>query len=85
MAGSYRHVTNERAEFSGMDLIDHLGDAHEALEECVWMIRNLAGGDRHRIFEAQRAYVAAKDGCNNPEYAKKMTFTDFWKEETHQD
>lgn len=78
MAGSYRHVTDGKGAFRGMGLIDNLGDAHEALEECVWLIHHLAEGDLNRIFEAHRDYVAAPEGCDNPGYAKKMKPEDFW-------
>lgn len=32
MAGSYRHITNENNQYSGIDLIENLGDASQALE-----------------------------------------------------
>lgn len=38
MAGSYRHVTDADGSFRGIDLIDNLGDAYEALEEMHDMI-----------------------------------------------
>lgn len=52
MAGSYKHIVNDRNEFRGVELLDHLGDAYEALEECYDMIQYLTGGDRRRIHEA---------------------------------
>lgn len=54
MAGSYRHVVNDKGEFRGTDLIDNLGDAYEALEEMYDMIQHLTGGDRQKMFEAWR-------------------------------
>lgn len=68
MAGSYKHIVNSKNEFLGIDLIDNLGDAHEALEECYKMICILADGDLSKIFEAHKAYVAEF----NPEYAKTI-------------
>lgn len=76
MGGSYHHIVNSKNEFCGTELLDHLGDAHEALEECHAMIRILTGGDKNKIFEAHRAYVAE----TNPEYAKKMTYERYWEE-----
>lgn len=52
MAGSYRHITNDDGSFRGIDLIDDLGDAYEALEECYLMIQFLTGGDKAKIDEA---------------------------------
>ena len=52
MAGSYSDVTNSKGEFIGMDLIDNLGDAHEAFEECVDMIQHLTGGDDEKVWKA---------------------------------
>ena len=54
MAGSYRHITNSDGSFRGVELLDHLGDALEALEECYEMINYLTGGDRIKIYEAWR-------------------------------
>jgi hypothetical protein len=81
MAGSYKHTVNSKNGFIGVDLLDNLGDAWEALEECHWMIKHLTGNDLNKIFEVHRAYVAAPDGCDNPEYAARMKAEDFWGEE----
>ena len=40
MAGSYDHICNEDGSFR-VDLIEKMGDAHEALEECHEIIRRL--------------------------------------------
>ena len=32
-----------------MSLIENLGDAHEALDECFHIIRALTGGDKERV------------------------------------
>ena len=42
MAGSYKHIINRDGEFTGTELIDNLGDAYEALEECYDMIQYLS-------------------------------------------
>ena len=62
MAGSYGHIVDEKGRFLGTQLIDHLGDAYEALEECYLMIRYLSGDDPNRI-EGARAHAlqAGKD------------------------
>jgi hypothetical protein len=44
MAGSYNHITTAKGKFRGTQLIDNLGDAYEALEECYGMIWALAHG-----------------------------------------
>lgn len=55
MAGSYRHVTTTlKAEpnvrqFIGPILLDHLGDATEALEELWFMVHYLAKDDLSTI------------------------------------
>ena len=79
MAGSYRHVTDNKGNFTGMDLIDNLGDAHEALEECCDMILWLAGGDRQKIFEAHKEGHGRKR-CP-PENMYLFTFEDFWHDD----
>lgn len=42
MAGSWDHITTKNGKFRGTALIDNLGDAHEALEECFGMVWYLA-------------------------------------------
>lgn len=59
MAGSYSHITNEDGSFRGIDLIDNMGDAYEALEECYGMIQWLGRGSKQDIAEAEKHY---KDG-----------------------
>lgn len=49
MAGSLNHIIREDGKFT-MDLIENLGDAHEALEECFTIIHALSdGGAKHII------------------------------------
>ena len=53
MAGSYKHIINEKGalvtneEFIGQ--IENLGDAYEMAEECWYLIQILANGDKDRI------------------------------------
>lgn len=52
MAGSYRHCVNEKGEFRQHDfteMIENLGDAHEACEEMYLIIQELSGGDKKLI------------------------------------
>jgi len=42
MAGSWNHIVTKRGQFRGVELIDNLGDADEALEECYGMVWLLA-------------------------------------------
>jgi len=42
MAGSWGHIVNRSGKFQGTLLIENLGDAYEALEECYGMIQWLA-------------------------------------------
>ena len=60
MAGSYNHIINKRTggllkpeKMEGM--IENLGDAYEAIEECFWMIQVLADGDKKTIHEAMKS------------------------------
>ena len=76
MAGSYRHITNKNNRFIGTSLLDNLGDAHEALEECYMMILHLTGGDKKKIFEAWR------DGYHQPacnRLADPGTEEEYWE------
>jgi hypothetical protein len=59
MAGSYLHIIGDTGRFHGVRLLDHLGDAYEALEECYGMIWLLAGGDAAKVEDAR---LRSKDG-----------------------
>lgn len=57
MAGSYNHcVDSLTGEFIGTELLDHLGDAYEALEEMYGMIWFLAKGNTDLVEEARLNY-----------------------------
>jgi hypothetical protein len=81
MAGSYMHITNADGSFAGIDLIDNLGDAHEALEECHDMIAWLTGGNRHRIHAAHlhghlmKRHEHVRANPNDPIYS----FEKYWE------
>jgi hypothetical protein len=51
MAGSLNHIVDTDGSFT-MSLIDNLGDAHEALEECYALIIELSGGDMLKVSAA---------------------------------
>ena len=56
MAGSWKHLLRNDGTFRGIELLDNLGDAYEALEECYGMILWLAGGDWSVIADAEQHY-----------------------------
>ncbi|MCP4989354.1 MAG: hypothetical protein GY928_25845 [Colwellia sp.] len=49
MAGSLNHLIDEETGKFTMDLIDNLGDAKEALEECFSVIYDMTGGSKKKI------------------------------------
>lgn len=51
MAGSFNHIVNRDGGF-GLDLIENLGDAAEALEECYRLIYVLSSGNTASIRDA---------------------------------
>jgi hypothetical protein len=51
MAGSLRHIIGSDGKLT-MELIDNLGDAYEALEECYALIIELSGGDMEKVSAA---------------------------------
>lgn len=55
MAGSLNHIVDKDGGFT-MDLIENLGDAHEALEECFVLIYELAGGNSDTVSAACRKH-----------------------------
>lgn len=55
MAGSYEHCRARGGKFQ-FDLIENMGDAHEACEMMFEMISILADGDRKKIKAAEATY-----------------------------
>jgi len=76
MAGSYRHITNSANEFMGIDLIDNLGDAYEALEECYQIIKEL-GGTKKKIYKAECHIYKKKFGKKS---IFPFSFKEYWHE-----
>lgn len=59
MAGSYHHCVDPSGRLypndgENDDMLDHLGDAREAIEEMYWAIQWLAHGNRDVIEAAIR-------------------------------
>ena len=80
MAGSYRHIVDADNNFRGINLIDNLGDAHEALEECYDMIQWLAQGDKHRICEAWKfGHIEVRNPGRVSEEPHLFTDESFWE------
>ena len=48
MAGSLYHIVDDTGVFT-MDLIENIGDAHEALEECFYIIQAMTGGTKEEV------------------------------------
>lgn len=61
MAGSYNHITNDEGQFIGASLLENLGDAYEAIEECYGMIWWLAKGDKELVEQAEKFYKNGLD------------------------
>jgi hypothetical protein len=81
MAGSYRHVVDKDGEFIGVELIDNLGDAYEALEEMYDMIQHLSRGDRVQIHEAWRTgHYAKRMPERLAEEPQMFSYDQFWSE-----
>ena len=62
MAGSYGHCVYRDGEHvkirkDPMELLDHMGEASEAIEEMLIMIDYLSGFRPQRIFEAHQHYL----------------------------
>jgi len=89
VAGSYRHVTNSDGSYRGIDLLDNLGDASEAIEEMWQMIAYLSKefaelddiepDQRHLIHEAWRYGVERPP--ENTANESICGFDSFWDDE----
>ena len=84
MGGSFQHIIDKDLNFIGVDLIDNLGDAHEALDECYDMIMHLTGGNKKAIWKAHLAHLAKRHPHHNPGHpdyeadAAIRTFEVYW-------
>lgn len=80
MAGSYQHIVNKDGSFIGVELLDNLGDAWEALEECYDMIQYLTKGkDQRRKIYLSWLCGHLKRKC--PENVSKQTMEEWWGDE----
>ena len=61
MAGSYQHCAADNGGFV-FDLIENMGDAHEACEHMFYMIHFLTDGDQEQIRAASDRYYAMVRG-----------------------
>jgi hypothetical protein len=70
MSGSLAHITDENGNFT-MELIETMGDAHEALEECFNIIQELAlavvDENPGRYFEERKRLVIS-EACKSYNY-----------------
>lgn len=78
MAGSYFHCVYRKngkiVKYEDhMGLLDHMGDASEAIEEMLVMIDFLSEGDPKKIFEAHMHYLKV----SGSDY--KQTFEQWFK------
>lgn len=79
MAGSFKHICDEKLEFRGIDLIGNLGDAHEALEECFDMILWLSRGDRATIWNAHlKGHLEKRYPNTDTQTFDRGTFKRYW-------
>jgi hypothetical protein len=65
MAGSFDHIAVMRhgeLRFRGVELLDDMGDAYEAIEEMFDMIEHLSGGDMQKLREAHKAHCLKRNG-----------------------
>lgn len=65
MAGSYNHLLNDDGTFR-FDMIENMGDAHEACQQCFAIIQHLAGGSEEKIQGALDSYYKSV----NPDYER---------------
>lgn len=42
MAGSYRHLVTDEGTYRGMELIDNMGDAAEAIDELFFILQHVS-------------------------------------------
>lgn len=61
MAGSYGHCERDDGSFY-FDLIENMGDAHEACDDMFHIIRILTKGDAAKVKEAEDIMYAWKRG-----------------------
>ena len=62
MAGSYNHIKN------GWSLIENMGDAHEAVEELMWLIESEIGEKKARWLLNEYFYPIAREERQDDEH-----------------
>ena len=82
MAGSFAHCQDDDGQFR-FDLIENMGDAHEACEEMYWIVCYLCAGSQSTLAAAHAAYVAApakRDGTWGSEIPSEILLPDVERE-----
>lgn len=64
MAGSFKHCLTEEGTYRGVGLLDHMGDAEEAIEQMVFMLLRLRArwGGEMILQELEDAYFRCARG-----------------------
>jgi hypothetical protein len=70
MAGSYQHCIDESGQLLEEPLLDHMGDAREAIEHMHYMIQVLSEGDGARIKAASEEAYARIAAAQEPHDAR---------------
>lgn len=50
MAGSLKHVVDDAGNYRGVDLLENMGDMHEAVEEMAFMLLLISQTDSGRAW-----------------------------------
>ncbi len=73
MAGSFKHVVDDTGSYRGVDLLENMGDMHEAVEQMAFMLLFISRSDdgKASVSDAEEAYFARMRGEREwPEWFK---------------
>lgn len=62
MAGSFEHVVDDDGTYRGVDLLENMGDMHEAVEQMAFMLMTISRTDTGLVRAAEHTYFKCRRG-----------------------
>ena len=62
MAGSLKHVVDDDGTYRGVDLLENMGDMHEAVEQMAFMLMLISRTNAGLVRGAEDSYFRCRRG-----------------------
>jgi len=62
MAGSLKHVVDDDGTYRGVELLENMGDMHEAVEQMAFMLMQISRTNAGLVRGAEETYYECRRG-----------------------